>query len=188
MLTTTYSIMVLHGEQKKARHLLTDLEQHLDAEICNSFEETDASWLKQAFMKLAATYSYCRERKVERFIIPSVRDMAADAKTLFASLDFYAAYSKRILEYVHGQVYRALRGIQVDIATVVATMQLYCKQMAERFHLEEERLLPLACRVLSEDEWFQIASRCLSNVKNARCKCYQIHALKRRRADPRMLH
>lgn len=188
MLTTTYSLMVLLGEQQKARGLLSSLEQHLDQETYNGFEGVDSTWLQHAYLKLVAAYSFCRERKIEQYVMPSVRELAPDAKTLFASLDFHAAYSARLVEYAHGQVRRAMKGLQVDVSTVVATMQLYCKQMMERLLLEQESLFPLAQRLLSEDEWFRIASQCLSNVRNERCKCYQLHAMKRRRQHPRSLN
>jgi DUF438 domain-containing protein len=188
MLTTTYSIMVLHDEQQKCRSLVSGLQQHLDAQTCSGNESADIVWLKQAFAKLVAAYTYCRQRKVERFVIPTVKEIAHDASTLFSSLDFYASYGRRIIEYVHGEVQRAVKGIQVDASTLIAAMQLYCKQMADRLLLEDETLLPLARRLLSEDEWFQIASHCLSQGRQVRCRCYQLHALKRRRPDQRLLH
>lgn len=188
MLTTTYSIMLLHGEQQKARSLVSGLERHLDLEACNGFDGGDVGWIKQAFVKLVAAYTFCRERKIERYVIPTVRDAASDAQPLFASLEFYAAHSGRIVEYAHAQVQRAIKGIQVDVAALAATMQLYCKQMMECLLLEEESLFPLACRLLSEDEWFAIASQCLSHGRKARCKCYHIHTLGRRRLDQRHLH
>lgn len=165
MLTTTYSIVMLNGEQQKARNLVSRLEQYLCNDVGKE-EGKELVSLQRAFARLLTAYSYCSERKVELFVIPLVRSfLSVEAHALLANLDACTLYCTRIIEYAHHQIGRAVEGAHIDGETLVSAMRLFCTQATQRLVLEEEELFPLAHRLLSEDDWFNIASQCLSRTE-----------------------
>lgn len=191
MLTTTYSIMLLDAEQQKARGFLARLEQHLHTRPRTDCEEIDTGWLRDGVVKLMAAYSFTYERKIELYVIPSLRKTPRDAQALLDAIDTMDDYVTRILEYVYKQFQRAVDGVCIDLETLQGTMQLFCRQMLERFLIEEQKLLPLARQLLSEDDWFDIASRCLTHAKTGRGRCaggLQQPVIAQRYGDQRVLH
>lgn len=191
MVATAYSITVLDGEQHNARRLLSALHGYLRQETRNDMELEDFDWLQQAFDILVKADKYCRERKVELFVIPALRKASDEGDALLDRLDAHSLDRMRILGYLYNQLRRAASGAPVDFGTVAATMRLYCDQMLKRLLLEEQELLPLARRLLTEEEWFRVASQCLSHAKAGRrgrsFACYTGMS-QRGRAPVRYLH
>lgn len=191
MLTTTYSIMLLDGEQQKARGLVVNLEKYLHSIPDGDADVPDLAWFEQAVVRLMAAYVYSSERKIELYVIPSLKKLAHEAEALLDNLDHLNGHTARILGYVYRQFQRASGGACIDVETLLGTMQLFCRQMLERFALEEQRLLPLARRLLSEEDWFGIASQCLTHAEKHRLRCAAPAvpvAVARRRGEQRLLH
>lgn len=168
MLTTTYSILVLTGEQKNVRRHLERLEQYLHRYPANEFDGTEEGWLEKAFTGLATLDRQYRDRKIELYLLPAIRRMSGDAQELLVQIDAIRACSIRVLSYICGQMQRAAADMEVDMKTLISTMHLFCKLMHERLDLEDYELLPMARENLTPDEWFDIGAQCLSTTSTKR--------------------
>ncbi|HJV52083.1 MULTISPECIES: hypothetical protein [Oxalobacteraceae] len=176
MLTITYSIGMLSKEQQNARRILAGLEQSLHAEPWIDQNGISLPWLETVFKRLMKVNRYCHERKVELYLMPTVHKVSCDDASMFTRLDSINTNSTRILRYACDQAQRILTGQEAGAEQLVTAIELYCEQLHERFSLEEKELLPAAYRLLSTEEWFQIAAQCLlapvARRKGTRQACY----------------
>ncbi|RZI44108.1 hypothetical protein EGT07_01375 [Herbaspirillum sp. HC18] len=163
MLTTTYSITLLSSEQQKARRILGKLEHCLRLEASQDAGGTDAAWLEKVRAKLVAIDRFCHERKIELYLIPVLRKVAGEAGALLDRLASLRVDAMRILDYMNDRIRHMIEGGQADIALLVSVAGVYCRIVRERLALEDNELLPTAHRLLSNEDWFQVASRCLSH-------------------------
>lgn len=190
MLTITYSIGMLSKEQQNARRILAGLEHSLHAQPCTDQNGISLPWLETVFKRLMNVNRFCHERKVELYLAPTVHNVARDDADMFTRLDSLNTNSTRILRYACDQAHRILTGKEAGTEQLVTAIELYCEQLHERFSLEEKELLPAACRLLSTEEWFQIAAQCLlapARRKGGRLSCY--YGMPRREGDrPRYAH
>lgn len=183
MLTTTYSMVVLSSEQQNARRILEKLEQCLQNASFMCADGLDRRWLERVLHKLMRVDRYCHQRKVELYVIPALRQASTDADGLLDRLDALGSDAMRILLYVCSQFERAANGIDVDVRTLVSTIELYCRHVLARLSLEEEELFPVARSRLSTEAWFQIAARCLSDTTVRAAHAFGPH---KRRSLPRL--
>lgn len=198
MLTTTYSIIALSGEQQRARRMFRELEQSLREQrlhqrIRSDSDSADLACLRTIHARLVLLDRSCHRRKVETCIVPAVREAcaaSADARPLLARLDALSADMARILRYLHVQMQRAVDGDAADVEMLITAMQLYCERMLARLFLEEAELLPLACRLLPVEEWLRIAACCRADAAARHTAFKRGHAacLRSRRRPPRMAH
>lgn len=165
MLTTTYSIVVLTSEQQNARCALRQLEQLLHNGAWKSVDGPGVVWFEHLVARLAKVGMYCQERRVELYLIPALRrrSIPFEAMAFLDRLDALNAELAHALRRACGLAHLAIDGGNVDAGTLVASMQLYCRQALDRLTLEERELLPIARRLLSEEDWFRIAAQCLSD-------------------------
>lgn len=163
MLTTTYSMVVLSSEQQNTRRILGTLEQYLHNASWLCADGIDRVWLERVLHKLMKVDKYCHQRKVELYVIPALRRMAADAAGLLERLEALCTEAMRLLLQVCGQMERAVAGGAADVIALVTAIELYCRQMLARLSLEEDELFPAARQLLSTETWFQIAASCLSD-------------------------
>jgi hypothetical protein len=168
MLTTTYSMVVLSSEQQNARRILEKLEQYLQSAAWMCAYGLDRVWLERVLHKLMRVDKYCQQRKVERYVIPALRQASADADGLLERLDAIGSDAMRILLYVCSQFECVATGSEtgsdIDVGRLVTTIELYCRHVLARLSLEEDELFPAARHLLSTEAWFQIAARCLSDT------------------------
>ncbi|HJV80680.1 hypothetical protein [Noviherbaspirillum sp.] len=175
MLTITYSIGMLSKEQQSARRILAGLERSLHMGPWTDQKGVNLPWLETVFKRLMKVNRFCHQRKVELYLTPTVHNVSCDDASMFLRLDSLNTNSTRILRYACDQAQRILTGQEAGAEQLVTAIELYCAQLHERFSLEEKELLPAACRLLSTEEWFQIAAQCLlapARRKGARQACY----------------
>lgn len=164
MQTTSYSIVALTSEQQNVRSILGKLVQCLHNGAWKLDDGIDLDGLEMVFNKLLMIDRYCHERKLERYVIPAVRNASTDTDALLDKLEMLSVEALRILRFVYDRIQQAIDGGDVDIEMLIATMELYCLRMLERLSLEEEELFPVASRLLSNAEWFRLAARCVADA------------------------
>lgn len=168
MNAVTNPISVLDGEQQKARCILSILHAHLHPDSGDEAECMDVEWLRQAFALLLSADEYCRERKLELYVIPAMRDMSAGVDALLDRLEGHTVDRVRIIAYLFKQLKHMEEGAAVDVSTLARTMRLYCHEMLERLLIEEQEILPLARQLLPQEKWSRVALQCLSPTQARR--------------------
>lgn len=161
MLTATYSIVAISAEQKKTRTLLVKLQNSI-VNAWKNFQESDFAGLEAALHKLAQFDQLFHSRKVEKYVIPAIKNATHVADPLLEELEALSSYCMRILHALPGQVHQAIGQSIVKQKEVKKAMELYCSKLQLRLAKEEQELLPLVPKVLSGDEIFELGARFLA--------------------------
>ncbi|WP_194721096.1 hypothetical protein [Noviherbaspirillum malthae] len=163
MLTATYSIIAIAAEQDKARHMLGRLQQHMEA-AWRGLQRLDFASLDSAFNRLMHFDQFCRGRKIERYLMPTLRRFGRDAELLVAELEIISAKASGILRLAGEQLSSAFDLGIAKAGELCDSFELYCRHASVRLDREERELLPLARRLLTVEDWFGIAAQCLSET------------------------
>lgn len=166
MLTATYSLVAIAAEQDKARSKLRKLQQYIHS-AWKGIQEIDFGFLETAFNKLMQFDKYCRNRKIEMYLIPALRTANREAQQLIAELEALSATSVSILRSIGEQLTSSFSAGCIRIGEICQAMQVYCYKVSARLEKEEQELLPMARRLFSTEEWFAIAAQLLSDVPDA---------------------
>lgn len=156
MLTATYSFIAIAAEQKHARGRLQKLQQRLQAALKGK-QHPDTGVLDTVWNKLTQFDKYFRNRKVDAYLIPVLRNTDGEADALIADLERLSAAGAAIVRSI-GE--RAADHVHSD--ALCQAMERYCRKVSLRLDKEEQALLPLARRCLSTEAWFSIASQLLA--------------------------
>ena len=162
MLTATYSLVAIAAEQDKTRAMLSRLQQYLQT-AWKGLQGIDFSFLENAFGKLVQFDKFFRQRKLELYLIPSLRSVGREADALIAELDALSAKGLGILRSVREQLAQAFAMSSIKVNEICHAMESYCDCMFARLQKEERELIPLARRVFSIEDWFTIAAQFLSD-------------------------
>lgn len=169
MLTATYSLVAIAAEQDNARGVLSRVRQYIQA-TWKGFQNIDFAFLENAFNKLMQLDSYCRSRKLERYVIPALRNASRDAETLIAELEALSRKGMTLIRMVRDQLAASFEFNAVKANEICEAMECYCHHLSVRLEREERELIPLARRLLSIDDWFKIASQFLADESRGRGK------------------
>jgi hemerythrin-like domain-containing protein len=162
MLTATYSLVALAAEHDNARGILSRLRQYIETSW-KGLQNVDFGFLNSAFDKLMQFDKYCRERKIELYLIPAMRNASREAEALIAELDLLSAKAGAVLRWVGEQLRAALDMGRLKVNELCDAMESYCRYLTTRLDKEEKELLPLAHRVLTVEDWFSIAAQFLAD-------------------------
>lgn len=162
MLTATYSLVAIAAEQDNARSMLSKFRQYLQATWRN-LQNIDFTFLESAFNKLMQFDTYCRNRKLELYVIPALRNTSREADLLIGELDSLSAKGMSLVRLVRDQLAAAFDISTVKVTDIYAAMEHYCNYLFVRLEREERELIPLARRMLSIEDWFNIAAQFLSD-------------------------
>lgn len=165
MLTATYSLVAIAAEQDKARSLLQRLQHFIEASW-KGLQDIDLGFMEAAHQKLLRFDHFLRERKIEQFLIPLLRQAGQEAELLIAELDSLRARSARALQSAGRELSSRIELNGHEIARLSDAMHTYCAHVAARLRLEEQALLPLARRLLSVEDWFHLAAEFLSSAES----------------------
>lgn len=163
MLTATYTLVAVSNEQKNARIILSQLRLYID-ECMKRIHELDLTKIEAILNHLNQFDQYCRARKFELYLIPSIRGTAVEIDHLVGELE---SISTRAMETLKEVRERLLHSLEANIETcgeLCHAMKVYCDNLLGRLTKEEE-LLPLLGRMLSNEQWFPIATQFLSEDK-----------------------
>ena len=157
MLTATYVLLTLSIEQKKERHFISRLLQHVQS-IARKPQEIDPVFIETQLNELTRFAEARHQRKVEACLMPAVRNASRDAGPLLADLESLSRLGNAMLRAVRKCLRRAMRRSATQGKFLCRTIDLYCHNLLKRLDKEEQELLPLAQRVISSDDWFEIGS------------------------------
>ncbi len=166
MLTATYSLVAISAEQEKAHGILSRLHQYVQS-AWQGLQNVDLAFLDAAFNRLLQFDDYCRNRKVERYLIPALRCTTREADALIAELEALSARGAEILHAVGRHLASALEVSSVRAGEICHSMELYCRSLSTRLKKEDDLLFPVARRLLSVEEWFSLAAKFLADDAEA---------------------
>ncbi|HEX8956633.1 MAG TPA: hypothetical protein VF798_10175 [Burkholderiaceae bacterium] len=162
MLTLTYALVALSVEQRKVKGRVLELQQEVQLERKQRLLSNQAhiEFLVSQFIKLDEA---CRSRNIELYVLPAIRAATAEADSLLADIDALTLMGRITLKTVHARLRQATARGSFELDYLCDSLQQYCQDMLKRLELEESQVLPLAQRVISSDEWFDIAARFISS-------------------------
>jgi nucleotidyltransferase/DNA polymerase involved in DNA repair len=161
MLTATYSVVAISVEQKNARNTLAKLQQSIRT-IWKNFQEVDFASIENAIQKLAQFDRFFHSRKLEKYVIPAIKNATHEIDPLLAELDALSAFCVRILQSLPQQVRLAFDQGLAKQKELRRAMELYCSNLQLRLVKEEQLLLPLVHQVLTGEEIFELGTQFLA--------------------------
>lgn len=164
MLTATYSMVAMATEQARACSILAATRAALAAKWGN-VQEGDLIRMQTALDCLTRFEHYCHQRKVEKYVIPAVRGTSNEIDAVVGDLDSLSSIGVHFLERAMDQWRMALDRRSQRMAELCGALESYCDCLQQRLRKEEEELLPLVRRVLSMDDWFELASQFLGDER-----------------------
>jgi len=174
MLTTTYSLVTISVEQDNARCSLAALHKNIQ---CSAFDlsHTNPVVLESAVEQLSRFDQYCHERKVEKYVIPAIRETTSEADPLLAELDSLRSQGMRILRNLRAGLRSAFEQGTANVEELRYAMELYFSNLYRRL-IKEDELFEIAQRVISGDQWFAIASCFVSHDRQRRRSKHSLRA------------
>lgn len=162
MLTLTYALVALSVEQRKVKGRVLELQQEIQIERKQRLLSNQAHFqhLVAQFIKLDEA---CRGRNIELYVLPAIRAASLEADSLLSDIDALTLMGRITLKTVHARLRQATARGSFELDYLCDSLQQYCKDLLKRLDLEESQVLPLAQRVISSDEWFDIAARFISS-------------------------
>lgn len=162
MLTLTYALVALSVEQKKVQGQLLELQQ------CVQKERDRKAFVEPARLEsLVADFvrldDACLSRNIELYVLPAVRAATSEADSLLADIDAIISTGRIILRNLRGNLWKNAGQDSVQIDDFLDSLETYCQNLMKRLTMEELHILPLAQRVISSDEWFDIAAKFISH-------------------------
>jgi hemerythrin-like domain-containing protein len=162
MLTATYSIVAISAEQKNTRKLLAKLQLSI-RNIWKNFHEIDFAGVEAAIHKLAQFDQIFHSRKMEKYVIPAIKNATHAVDGLLDELEALSEFCVQILQSFPNQVRQALDQGIAKQKELRRAMELYCSNLQLRLVKEEQELLPLVHQVLNGDEIFELGAQFLSD-------------------------
>jgi len=161
MLTATYVLLTLSIEQKKERHFISRLLQYVQS-IARRPQEIDPVFIESQLKQLTSFAETRHQRKVEACLMPAVLAADSSCTALMHDLECLSSRGSAMLNAVYRCLRRAMRRSASQGKFLCKTVDLYCQNLLKRLDKEEQELLPLAQKVISSDEWFEIGTKFLA--------------------------
>jgi hemerythrin-like domain-containing protein len=161
MLTATYVLLTLSIEQKKERHFISRLLQYVQAKARKP-QEIDPAFIESQLEELTRFAEARHQHKLEACLMPAVRNAGCDCGTVLTDLESLTRLGSAMLATVRKCLRRAMRRGATRGKLLCRTVDLYCQNLLKRLDKEEQELLPLAQKVISSEEWFEIGSMFLA--------------------------
>jgi hemerythrin-like domain-containing protein len=166
MLTATYVLLTLSIEQKKERHFIARM-LHYVQNIARRPQDIDPLQIQSQLQELITFAETRHQRKVEACLLPALRAANAHSAALVKDLENLSHIGHAMLRAVHKCLRRAMRRSATQGKFLCRTIDLYCQNLLSRLDKEEQELLPLAQKVISSEEWFEIGSQFLEQEERA---------------------
>lgn len=162
MLTTTYSLIVFSAEENGTRTKLATLRDHI-LQSMKDISVVDNAVIDSVLTELNQFHECALSRKIDIYLITKMRKMTLYAGSLLAELESMGLLILNILRSIREKLMQAhgqggLRAMELREA-----VELYCTTVLKKVDKEESALFPMANRVLTEEDWFQIARQLLSH-------------------------
>lgn len=159
MLTSTYILVALSIEQNTVRASLQTLADELQ-KLPGDYATLAATRAAQLCADLRRAVDDCHWRKLDKFLVPALRD-SSRAEGLLQDLERLsaeAAVAMVLAETCFGADERP-----VDRERFCGAVQACITALRSRLEREEHELLPLARGTVDGDAWFAIANQMLAH-------------------------
>lgn len=160
MLTTTYAFLSLSMEQKRLHFLLSAAQQSL--QINSDRQRLDVATLKSVIKQFSRLAALCRKRKIETYVIPAIQSATHQADRRLSEMESSKVIGRKILDAVKAWAKVSSERNSEDTTDLYSSIERSCNNLMERLAMEEGELLPLAQRIISNDEWFAMGARFLA--------------------------
>ncbi|WP_432381412.1 hypothetical protein [Duganella sp. P38] len=125
-------------------------------------QEIDPVFIESQLKQLTSFAEARHQRKVEACLMPAVRAAEPNCTPLINDLESLSQRGSAMLNAVYRCLRRAMRRSASQGKFLCKTIDLYCQNLLKRLDKEEQELLPLAQKVISSEEWFEIGSKFLA--------------------------
>lgn len=162
MLTATYTLVALSVEQTNVRMSLQSLQQLMESNFMHQSALTagQVSYACDAVQRLCDCPHW---RKLDKFLIPAIRNASLHANDVLQALEELARASAAAM----GDVAIRLGAGAVDTAARVGefcrAIETFVTATLQRLELEDKHLFPLARAVISGETWFSIANQMMAH-------------------------
>jgi hypothetical protein len=167
MLTLTYALVALSVEQKKVQGRLLELQQGLHKERSHGAVGGQPE-LESLLADFVLLDDACRSRNIELYVLPAIRTATQDADSLLADLEAMTSIGRITLRNLRAKLRNVGQRGACDFNDFLDSLDSYCQNLMKRLTTEELQILPLAQRVISNDEWFDIAAKFISHESERR--------------------
>lgn len=174
MLIATYVLSTLSIEQKKERHFISSIQHYLQFNA-DQLHHIDPAVIELQLDQLTHFAESRHQLKVEACLMPAVRKATREADPLLADLESLSRLGSDMLRSVRQCLRHALQRGQAQIMLLCQTMESYCQNLLARLAKEEHELLPLAQRVISSEDWFDIGTTFLSHDASHNERSRSVH-------------
>jgi len=162
MLTLTYALVALSVEQKKIQGRLLELQQSVQKEH-NGKATVEQSKAESIFADFVHLDDACQSRNIELYVLPALRSLSSDADSLLAEMDEMASMGRAILKNIRISLRKTATQDSFECGDFFDALEMYCQDLMKRLTMEELHVLPAAQRLISSDEWFDIAAKFISH-------------------------
>ena len=162
MLTATYSLGAIAIEQKQALHCLARTRESITA-LRQNPPPLDSIRVEQAVSGMSRFDHFCHERKLEKYVIPTVRGASIEVAALVRELESLSGTGLTLLGAVGNQVQTRFERQANQARELCRAMDAYCDCLRQRLMREEELLFPMVRRLLSVEDWFTLAAKFLGD-------------------------
>ncbi|MDY7546664.1 hypothetical protein QN360_04290 [Glaciimonas sp. CA11.2] len=160
MLTTTYAFLSLSMEQKRLHFLLSAAQQLL--QINADRQRLDVATRKSVIKQFSRLAAGCRKRKIETYVIPAIQSVTHQADRRLSEMESSKVIGRKILDEVKAWAKVSSERSSNDTTELYSSIERSCNNLLKRLAMEEEELLPLAQRIISNDEWFAMGAHFLA--------------------------
>jgi hemerythrin-like domain-containing protein len=162
MLTSTYALATFSVEQADVRKRLFDCKEHVQANFIGRLQIEQCD-LTSAVDRLGQWHQRCQLRKLDRYLIPALRQATHQADALLDEIDSLSALGFRLLGNLRQRLSQAVDQSAAWLDQFCTTMLGYCTSQFERLDKEEGELFTLARQVFSREGWFAMVKQILLN-------------------------
>ena len=165
MLLARYALAIIDSERICTRRYIQQVQGSGPAQVC---ERTH---------RLIAFAETRQKVRLDNCLLPALRTAAALADGGSAGERQAVDELARLAE-LGSALLPGLRSClrYPGAASLPSFLQAYCANLAERLACEEEKLLPLACHLLSAEAWFHVGAAFLRQDEEAGVSNYGISA------------
>lgn len=160
MLSATYALVALSVEQANVRVSVSQFQQFIDTQLMQK-RGLDHGGMKYLMKKMAHLYERCHLRKIDLYLMRSVRSACQGGHLLLAELESLNHLALSAFRSVRERLQQALQQNagqhEANLDELHAFLKLYCKTQLIKLEKEECELFALARRVLPTPVWFELA-------------------------------
>jgi len=162
MLTLTYALVALSVEQQKVHASLLEQQQKIER-LRKSERKPERVELESLLNQFMHLHTNCVTRNFELYVLPALRLADQGNSRALADLDGLSIMCDKALKAVRLRWWQDREYDAAAIEELFNALNAYCGHMLNRLDIEKSQLMPIAQRVISSEEWFDIAAQFISH-------------------------